>query len=699
MRRPLRTLPAFLLLVLPLAILAVLGSAELGRQQDLVDQALRDRARDFLDDAALALERAVADRAQEILGPPQDLAGGRLVTTSRGLREEYRELLDLVVLDGGGELLFPKPSPGLGTAFLFHDAPRSAALRRAEFLEEFGDHEGARQRLEAFVEESEESTERRRGGALDRLRAHFVLARLTRAEGQNEVAQFHYRQALRLAGDRRIGVRPRPELRAVALLCDVALAEISGDETQLLSVLQDIAQGSWDEDINEALLAALVERLSEEIPLTSGLRPDADLALRDDGVRAEGRAFATEYSRLLQETLRRRLSQDDSPIVYLAGGLGPGESLFAMRSLTPEETEGWLGSGASWIGVRMSLDILLSEVIAGFRNPDEEGFHLVVESPEGASILATATPEELADSAEAGESVREGVAGLRLRALPAQAEAWLASRRASVRNRALLILFLICTAAGGAVFLLRWVSREAELAQLRVDLVSRVSHELKTPLALIKMYSETIGLGRSKSPEQTKDFAGVIQREADHLTRLVERVLDFSRKDAGKLVYRPEPQDLAALVERVVGAYRPHLEARGCAVETRIETRPRCSVDRTAFESALLNLLENAAKYGGEATQGEPIEVGVVPGDDGTVAVEVRDRGVGIPAEEREAIFRGFYRASNAGEVRGAGLGLSLVQHFAAGHGGSVSAEPRPGGGTTFRIQLPIEGHGQRDAN
>jgi signal transduction histidine kinase len=112
-------------------------------------------------------------------------------------------------------------------------------------------------------------------------------------------------------------------------------------------------------------------------------------------------------------------------------------------------------------------------------------------------------------------------------------------------------------------------------------------------------------------------------------------------------------------------------------------------VDANALESAVVNLLENAAKYGREGDGEHEIDL-VLAAEDGMAVVEVRDHGRGIPADERERIFDGFFRASNAAEVRGAGLGLNLVRHFARAHGGDVVAAPREGGGTVMRLTLPL---------
>ena len=130
--------------------------------------------------------------------------------------------------------------------------------------------------------------------------------------------------------------------------------------------------------------------------------------------------------------------------------------------------------------------------------------------------------------------------------------------------------------------------------------------------------------------------------------------------------------------------------AKGAALVTDLATGVTAEVDHVALESVVLNLLENATKYGREDEEScGAIELRLCKNGD-SAEIEVLDRGRGVPDSERDSIFESFYRASNAGEVRGAGLGLSLVRHFAQAHGGEAHALPREGGGTIFRITLPL---------
>jgi len=280
---------------------------------------------------------------------------------------------------------------------------------------------------------------------------------------------------------------------------------------------------------------------------------------------------------------------------------------------------------------------------------------------------------------------------LLLRAWPADPQRLVAEAEASKNMRTLLVVALFAAALGGALWSWRSVSRETELAALKVDLVSRVSHELKTPLALVRMYGETLGMGRARDAGQAAEFGSIIAREAERLTAMIQRILDFSRQQAGTLDYHKEPLDLGELLREITATYTPHLESRGAILIDSLPLGIRVQCDRNGCENAIVNLLENAAKYAREGDDEHEIEL-VLERHGESAVVEVRDRGRGIPPGEHTRVFDGFYRASNAGEVRGAGLGLGLVRHFARAHGGEILALPREGGGTVMRLELPLAG-------
>jgi signal transduction histidine kinase len=263
-----------------------------------------------------------------------------------------------------------------------------------------------------------------------------------------------------------------------------------------------------------------------------------------------------------------------------------------------------------------------------------------------------------------------------------------AGRGLRVYGAAMAAVLLVLSA--GIVLLLRDVSREARVNSLRADLVSSVSHELKTPITLIRLYGETL-LGRPGAnpvftePER-RDFYRVIVRESQRLSRLVSQVLTFSRIERGAQVYNLEEGDLGAAIADIVDGYQEYLDRAGFTVERSFEeSMPPVRFDATALSQAVINLLDNAVKYSGPSR-----EIALrLEALDGNVIFEVEDHGTGIPATEREKIFERFYRSSNGSGKGGYGLGLFLVRHIMNAHGGSVEVESDPGRGSRFRLVFP----------
>jgi signal transduction histidine kinase len=238
----------------------------------------------------------------------------------------------------------------------------------------------------------------------------------------------------------------------------------------------------------------------------------------------------------------------------------------------------------------------------------------------------------------------------------------------------------------GVVLLLRDVSREARTNKARADLVSGVSHELKTPITLMRLYSETLLRHPGFAEEDRIGFYRIIARESTRLGRLIDQVLSFGRVDRGAQVYHFEEGDLAPIVCGVIDDYREYLEHAGFQLRRAVpEEVPAVRFDSAAISQALVNLLDNAVKYSGESK-----EIGVrVSVDSDHVAIEVEDHGIGISAADQPRIFERFVRVSNGSGKGGYGLGLYLVRHIMEAHGGRAEVESEPGRGSRFRLILP----------
>jgi signal transduction histidine kinase len=233
------------------------------------------------------------------------------------------------------------------------------------------------------------------------------------------------------------------------------------------------------------------------------------------------------------------------------------------------------------------------------------------------------------------------------------------------------------------------VRRELKLSRLKSDFVANVSHELKTPLALIRLYAETLELARVPSEERKGEYYRVIGKESRRLTQLINNILDFSRIEAGRKEYRLVPSDLAAVVRDVVESYRFAIEKLGFTLELELaDDLPELALDPEALSQALINLLNNSVKYSPEH---KLITVGVRREQD-RVLLSVSDRGIGIPRSEHRRIFEKFYRVETSlvHTTKGSGLGLALVQHITEAHGGHVELRSTPGEGSTFTLSLPL---------
>jgi signal transduction histidine kinase len=231
--------------------------------------------------------------------------------------------------------------------------------------------------------------------------------------------------------------------------------------------------------------------------------------------------------------------------------------------------------------------------------------------------------------------------------------------------------------------------RERELVRARRDFVASVSHELRTPLAQIRMFSETLLLRREDGEEERMRWIGVIGREARRLGDLVENILLFSHIDAARVRIEPERTDLGELVEEVVEAYVPIAEARRMRIVADAPSRIMAVVDPRAIRQVVVNLVDNALKYG---PSGQTVSVEVER--DGAVArLTVSDQGPGVPRADRTRLWRPFVRLGAEGSTAGgSGIGLSVVRSLVRQHGGEVAVHDAAGGGARFVVTLPCSG-------
>lgn len=265
---------------------------------------------------------------------------------------------------------------------------------------------------------------------------------------------------------------------------------------------------------------------------------------------------------------------------------------------------------------------------------------------------------------------------------------------AAVSRRRVLEMVLvglsILVVTAGLIVILVAAARERKLSALKSDFVANVSHELKTPLALVRMFGELLQSGRVDSEEKRRQYLGIIVSESERLGALIENVLDFAKVERGKQAYDFVESNVADVVARAVEACRVRAEREQVALEYEVEPLlPLVRLDERAVEIAVINLVDNALKY---ASDGKRISVRVTR-EKNKVKVSVADYGQGIPQEERKRIFERFVRGKSAAgkQTRGSGIGLALVKHIAEAHGGKVWVEDNKPRGSVFVMTMQAE--------
>jgi len=256
----------------------------------------------------------------------------------------------------------------------------------------------------------------------------------------------------------------------------------------------------------------------------------------------------------------------------------------------------------------------------------------------------------------------------------------------------LLVAVLVLAIVVGSWLIVRNLNSELTLARQKTDFVSNVSHELKTPLTSIRMFSELLAENRVADAAKQKSYLQIITAEAARLTRLINNVLDFSRMERGDKKYNFQPCDLADVARSAAETFRPHLEANGFKFDCELsETKIPIRGDADALSQIIVNLLSNAEKY----SNGEK-DIALLLGQKQSplphAEIKILDRGSGVPRGSEEKVFEKFYRAhdSLASGIQGSGLGLTIARQIARAHGGDVIYEPREGGGSCFIFRIPV---------
>jgi signal transduction histidine kinase len=437
-------------------------------------------------------------------------------------------------------------------------------------------------------------------------------------------------------------------------------------------------------------------------PKTSMVFRSRPLRLSEASFRAESAELdkmMADWMKLDYAALVERLGKNEkkgTPYFVFANWAPRGDkhayqsvALFLQHNPADGKTAiGGIGFDAEFLRDRFFPDVLDTMLVRGSTEQTDKNRAVLILEPRGESppLAASADWDGGAPEVERNlEAVFPGLTlGIKLRGTTLEAMG-----RHFMISSFLVLGALSLLLSGGIWLTLSNVSRQMELARLKSDFVSNVSHELRTPLSLIRLYSETLELDRVFTEEKRQEYFRIIRQESERLSAMINNILDFSRIEAGRKEYDFRDTDIAGLVKDTLDSYRDQIEQHGFTFEEEIaENLPRLRVDREAIARSLLNLVNNSLKYSGDE---KFLRVSLYRGN-GSVKLEVLDRGIGIPRGEQRKIFEKFYRSGDplVHNTKGSGLGLSLVRHIVEAHQGEIHLESSPGQGSRFTITLPV---------
>lgn len=487
----------------------------------------------------------------------------------------------------------------------------------------------------------------------------------------------------------------------VILLVVVPSAGLSG-----FGVLAIVNERAAVEKRLEAVWTGTLEALAAQLPRT--LR-HARLEDRDHGLRlvgAGGRVLGDLPFRLhggKVECEDAALRAALLPLLPAVAALPEQLAIFSVAA--PQGATYLLAAerqGDAVRGVSMDLDEverLLAERAEDFPTPGEAvRFALLPvrhDVPEAGGLVGRLVSEvvqarntALGPSVLAERTFGPPLQDFRLAALPTGEDP---IARVSARNRILygvLLGLFYLTLTWGVIYTGRTLYREARLSRLKTDFVSLVSHELRTPMTSIRMFIETLALGRVKDPAQAQAVLGLLQKETERLSVLIERVLDWARLESGRREYHREAKPVGAVVDAAVSAFRTQRHEHDYRLDVQVaDGLPALNVDTEALAGALLNLLQNAFKYSGEDKH-----IRLSARREGKwVGLEVQDNGMGIAPRDRKRVFERFYRVDNllTRKTEGSGLGLAIAKRIVEAHGGRIAVHSELGKGSRFTILLP----------
>ncbi len=489
--------------------------------------------------------------------------------------------------------------------------------------------------------------------------AQLLLARSLAKSGQQSEASVQYKEILALPSEL-VDEQGIPfSLYAAGRLLETGIEH----QAVLECIRAELNTNHRLPSTESYILRELTNKLAEASP--------------DNSVREAARQMQLQISRRIRVLDQAAALQRDFPNLKLAPVTGNPAST-SEPLWVPYGEETWLISLATELaGARSAVVAVRGDSILVALRSDVRGNN------------STGGVKFITGSESKGEPLGEDFPGLRVdlgNDEATQSQRWNPQRA----FYSVALLLVLSVTSFGAYLLWLDMRRESRLAEMRSQFVSSVSHELKTPLTAIRMFAETLRLGRSTDQHTQAEYLDTIINESERLTRLLNNVLDFSQIEQGKKTYHLVTTSLVEVVHTAARALEYPLAQQGFELRLDIKDNlPVVSADGDALQQAILNLLTNAMKYSGASRE---IDLRLQR-QNGQAVIQVTDYGVGIAREEQTPIFENFYRVLTPESklIPGTGLGLTLVAHVAQAHGGSVEVQSAPGEGSTFSIHLPLE--------
>ena len=689
---------ALLFIILPSGILGYLGFRSIGNRGLSLKENYRSMARLMRDELEAELSNLEGRFVREILGQEwtQDMESARLLLGS--VQGRHPAIGETFIIHSDGSLIHPQ-------FFLESGSPRppetiKMSAMRDTFIERGERYEFAELDYPAAARTYEEAV--RRAASLE----HRSYARLLLGRAYSKMKDYSKAgEQYRILSEQ--SQEPRSSdgtpLRIIGLFrlaeTYASLGERDKEVQTLLDLFEELSLGPGgfeSRDFYRDSVRAELDRISQGRPLEKSEQDRWDKLKQEDKAR-------TEQVRRLEGARQALLSQVN-PEVSSNGNIDLGQESASTPHLTMRDEDGTphrLGylrlpanpapAAGRILAFEIDKDFILTGLFPRLMDTERTGENVraAIYGEEGPlTSLPNAPP---AARALASESLSEYFPQWNLALFDSRGKSIDQLVRKEMRLYGAVLFGIAALIFSGIVMTLRAATHEAETVRLRSDFVSNVSHELKTPLSLIRLFGETLESDQLTDERKRREFSRIIARESRRLGHLIDNVLDFSRIDSGRKEYTFASEDLVQVVSDTVEAYRFYLRDQGFEFDISLLPGPIVmSLDKDAMVQTLLNLLNNAEKY----SEGNKY-IGVKMALDGNqVSITIEDKGPGIPPADLKHFFEKFYRGGHgpAREAQGCGLGLTIAKSTVESHSGQISVESELGRGSRFIIKLPLGG-------